>query len=40
MSNYNVKNYYQMVGQNTPLLLEYQFLVTIIPGAGVANYNV
>lgn len=39
-NTYNVKNYYQMIGQNTPLLLEYQFLVTIIPGAGVANYNV
>lgn len=38
-NDYNVKNFYQNIAQNTPLLLGYQFLVTLIPGAGVDNYG-
>lgn len=38
-NDYNIRNFYQNIAQNTPLLTEYQFLVTMIPGAGVANYN-
>lgn len=34
---HNIKNFYQMVGMNTPLLLEYQFLVTIIAGQGMGE---
>lgn len=38
-NDYNIRNYYQNIAQNTPLLTEYQFLVTMIPGAGVENYG-
>ena len=38
-NDYTIKNFYQNIAQNTPLLLGYQFLVTLSPGAGVANYN-
>lgn len=38
-NDYNIKNFYQQVAQNIPLLTEYQFLVTMIPGAGVENYG-
>lgn len=31
-NDYNIKNFYQNIAQNTPLLLGYQFLVTIVPG--------
>ena len=38
-NNYTIQNFYQNIAQNTPLLLGYQFLVTMIPGAGVENYG-
>lgn len=31
-NDYNIKNFYQNIAQNTPLLVGYQFLVTISPG--------
>ena len=39
MSNdkYIVKNFYKNIAQDIPPLLQYQFLVTITPGAGVRN---
>lgn len=38
-NDYNILNFYQNIAKNTPLLTEYQFLVTMIPGAGVENYG-
>ena len=39
MSNdkYIIKNFYKNIAQDIPPLLQYQFLVTITPGAGVRN---
>lgn len=39
-STYTVQNFYRNIAQNIPMLLQYQFLVTIIPGAGVYGDNV
>lgn len=38
-NDYNIRNFYNNIAQNTPLLTEYQFLVTMIPGVGVENYG-
>lgn len=39
-STYTVQNFYRNIAQNIPMLLQYQFLVTIIPGNGVYGDDV